>query len=103
MGIGNTTVGRGASAAALYGGAGGGLDRARHRAGRRRRWRVKTPWSSPRRWRHHAAALRDPLEALGALGGRELAAMAGAILRARHLRIPVILDGFICCAAAAVS
>jgi nicotinate-nucleotide--dimethylbenzimidazole phosphoribosyltransferase len=27
--------------------------------------------------------------------------MAGAILHARHLRIPVILDGFICCAAAA--
>ena len=27
--------------------------------------------------------------------------MAGAILRARTLRIPVILDGFICCSAAA--
>jgi nicotinate-nucleotide--dimethylbenzimidazole phosphoribosyltransferase len=27
--------------------------------------------------------------------------MAGAIARARDLRIPVILDGFICCAAAA--
>jgi len=33
--------------------------------------------------------------------GRELAAMAGAIAAARHHRIPVILDGFICCAAAA--
>ncbi|QGX98974.1 nicotinate-nucleotide--dimethylbenzimidazole phosphoribosyltransferase [Roseovarius faecimaris] len=43
----------------------------------------------------------DGLEALRCLGGRELAAMAGAILRARHLRIPVILDGFICTAAAA--
>ena len=44
---------------------------------------------------------RDPLHILAALGGREIAAMAGAIARARSLRIPVILDGFICCAAAA--
>lgn len=44
----------------------------------------------------------DPLEALRCLGGRELAAMAGAIAAARHHRIPVILDGFICSAAAAV-
>lgn len=43
----------------------------------------------------------DPLEALRCLGGRELAAMAGAIAAARHHRIPVILDGFICSAAAA--
>lgn len=48
----------------------------------------------------HGAA-GDGLALLGALGGRELAAMAGAILRARTLRIPVILDGFICTAAAA--
>ena len=44
----------------------------------------------------------DPLEALRCLGGRELAAMAGAIAAARQHRIPVILDGFICSAAAAV-
>lgn len=44
----------------------------------------------------------DPLQALRCLGGRELAAMAGAIAAARMLRIPVILDGFICSAAAAV-
>lgn len=49
----------------------------------------------------HANALGDPLEVLRRLGGRELAAMAGAMARARMLRIPVILDGFICCAAAA--
>ena len=42
----------------------------------------------------------DGLETLRRLGGRELAAMAGAILRARSLRIPVILDGFICSATA---
>lgn len=44
----------------------------------------------------------DPLEALRCVGGRELAAMAGAIAAARAHRIPVILDGFICSAAAAV-
>lgn len=49
----------------------------------------------------NSAAAGDPLEALRCLGGRELAAMAGAIARARSERIPVILDGFICTAAAA--
>lgn len=46
--------------------------------------------------------LSDPMEVLRCLGGRELAAMAGAIAAARAHRIPVILDGFICTAAAAV-
>ncbi|MEI6797707.1 MAG: nicotinate-nucleotide--dimethylbenzimidazole phosphoribosyltransferase [Pseudomonadota bacterium] len=45
---------------------------------------------------------RDPLSILAALGGREIAAMAGAMVHARLLRIPVILDGFIACSAAAV-
>ncbi len=45
---------------------------------------------------------RDPLTVLASLGGREIAAMAGAMLRARVLSIPVILDGFIACSAAAV-
>ena len=49
----------------------------------------------------NSSALNDGLEILRCLGGRELAAMAGAIARARCLRIPVILDGFICTAAAA--
>lgn len=43
----------------------------------------------------------DGLEVLRCLGGREIAAMAGAIAAARILRIPVVLDGFICSAAAA--
>jgi len=38
---------------------------------------------------------------LAALGGREQAAICGAVLAARAHRIPVILDGFICTAAAA--
>jgi len=44
---------------------------------------------------------QNGLEALRCLGGRELAAIAGAIAGARAKSIPVILDGFICCAAAA--
>lgn len=51
-----------------------------------------------------AVALHAPktgLDTLRCLGGREVAAMAGAIARARCEGIPVILDGFICCAAAA--
>nr|WP_321253496.1 nicotinate-nucleotide--dimethylbenzimidazole phosphoribosyltransferase [uncultured Ruegeria sp.] len=43
----------------------------------------------------------DGLDILRCLGGREIAAMAGAIAAARVLRVPVILDGFICSAAAA--
>ena len=49
----------------------------------------------------HGPEIKDGLDALQRVGGRELAAMAGAMAAARHLRIPVVLDGFICCAAAA--
>ena len=48
------------------------------------------------------ASLGDPLKALAALGGRELAAIAGAVLAARLARIPVVLDGYTSTAAAAV-
>lgn len=50
----------------------------------------------------HKPHLGDPLELLRRLGGRELAAMAGAILAARMERIPVIIDGYVATAAAAV-
>lgn len=42
-----------------------------------------------------------PLQVLAALGGREQAAICGAVLAARAARIPVILDGYICTAAVA--
>lgn len=45
---------------------------------------------------------REPFAVLAALGGREIAAMTGAMLHARILRIPVLLDGFIACSAAAI-
>jgi nicotinate-nucleotide--dimethylbenzimidazole phosphoribosyltransferase len=50
----------------------------------------------------HRGHLDDPLEVLRRLGGREVAAMAGAILAARMSRIPVIIDGFVATSAAAV-
>ena len=50
----------------------------------------------------HRAHIGDPLEILRRLGGRELAAMAGAILAARLQRVPVLIDGYVASAAAAV-
>ncbi len=50
----------------------------------------------------HAKALSDPLEALRCVGGQELAAIAGAVLAARFRRVPVMLDGYVATAAAAV-
>ena len=46
--------------------------------------------------------MTDGLEVLRHVGGRELAAMAGAIIAARLQRIPIMLDGYVCTAAAAV-
>ncbi len=97
MGIGNTTSAA-ALGAALFGGnaadwtgRGTGVDDAG--------LTLKTSIVQEALVRH--ADVTDGLDALMRLGGRELAGMAGAIARARSLRIPVILDGFICTAAAA--
>ena len=45
---------------------------------------------------------KDPLEVLRKVGGREISAMAGLIIAARLQRVPVIVDGFVTTAAAAV-
>ncbi|WP_428429007.1 nicotinate-nucleotide--dimethylbenzimidazole phosphoribosyltransferase [Pararhizobium sp.] len=50
----------------------------------------------------HSDHLSDPLEVLRRLGGREIAAMAGAILAARMQKIPVIIDGYVATTAAAI-
>ena len=50
----------------------------------------------------HGPALDDPLEIMRRLGGREIAAMMGAIMTARLNRTPVVLDGYVVCAAAAL-
>ena len=49
----------------------------------------------------HADAPTSAFETLRRVGGREIAAIAGAVLRARQLGVPVLLDGFICGAAVA--
>ena len=96
MGIGNSTVSA-ALAHALCGGApedwvgpGTGSDA----AGIARKRAVVAAGVA----RHAGLA---PLATLAALGGREQAALCGAVLAARQARIPVVLDGFICTAAVA--
>ncbi len=48
------------------------------------------------------AGFDDPLQWLAAVGGLEIAAICGAILAARMGRTPVLLDGYVVTAAAAV-
>ncbi|MGE0005280.1 MAG: nicotinate-nucleotide--dimethylbenzimidazole phosphoribosyltransferase [Parvibaculaceae bacterium] len=99
MGIGNTTIAA-AICHALYGGdpaqwvgPGTGVD------GEGLRRKVD---AVRRAVAFHKGHLGDPLEVLRRLGGRELAAMAGAILAARHARVPVLIDGYVASAAAAI-
>jgi nicotinate-nucleotide--dimethylbenzimidazole phosphoribosyltransferase len=99
MGIGNTTIAA-AICHGLYGGTpmdwvgpGTGVDS----AGLRRK-----ADAVGRAVALHKDHLGDPLEVLRRLGGRELAAMAGAILAARLQHVPVLLDGYVATAAAAV-
>ncbi len=99
MGIGNTTPAAALSAALLGGpasawtGRGTGVDD----AGLAR----KTAAVAAALARHRAGPPGDPLDAAASLGGRELAAILGATLAARHRGVPVLLDGFVCTAAAA--
>lgn len=44
----------------------------------------------------------DAFEVLRRLGGREIAAMVGAIIATRHRKIPVVVDGYVTTAAAAI-
>jgi nicotinate-nucleotide--dimethylbenzimidazole phosphoribosyltransferase len=46
---------------------------------------------------------RDAVGALAAIGGFEIGAIAGLMLGAMDVRLPVVLDGFICCSAALVA
>ena len=50
-----------------------------------------------------AVALRDPLAILAALGGFEIAVMAGVMLGAARRRLPVVVDGFIATSALAAA
>lgn len=99
MGIGNTTAAA-ILAAALYGGS--GIDWAGPGTGIDTVGLHRKAAVIDRALAYHGSALADPLEALRRVGGRELAGMAGAILAARFYRVPVLLDGFVCGASAAV-
>ena len=96
MGIANTTAAA-ALANLLFGGAAAD-------------WVGRGTGVDDERWAHKVSVVEtavarhrtdDPLAALARVGGRELAAIAGAALAARRARVPVILDGFICTAAVA--
>lgn len=97
MGIGNTTTAA-ALAGALFGGGarfagtGTGIDEA---------GLVRKRDVIERALLHHSGAITDPLGAAAAVGGRELAAMLGACLAARHQSIPVLIDGIVSTAAVA--
>lgn len=100
MGIGNTTIAA-ALYAALYGGSGAdwvGRGTGVDTAGLQRK-----ADAVDRALALHRDAAGHPLELLARLGGREIAAMLGAIIAARQQRIPVIVDGFVATAAAAIA
>ena len=48
-----------------------------------------------------AKAASNPLQVLRCLGGREMVAIAGAVLAARYRNVPVLLDGYVATASAA--
>jgi len=98
MGIGNTTAAA-ALAGALFGGGGtrwAGRGTGLDDAGLARKRTVIDAALA-----RHAGVRGDPLLAAMTLGGRELAAIMGAALAARQHGVPVLLDGFVCTAAAA--
>ncbi|PZQ20120.1 MAG: nicotinate-nucleotide--dimethylbenzimidazole phosphoribosyltransferase, partial [Sphingopyxis macrogoltabida] len=98
MGIGNSTAAAALCARSLGGGAadwigpGTGVDA----AGIARKAGV-----IDRALAVHDDAARSAFETLRRVGGREIAAIAGAIVHARRLGVPVLLDGFIGTAAIA--
>ena len=47
----------------------------------------------------HTPRAADPVAALAAVGGLEIATMAGFLLGAARARLPVVVDGFITCSA----
>ena len=100
MGIGNTTVAA-ALYAALYGGS--GADWVGRGAGVDDAGLARKAAAVDRALALHRDHLTDPLAILARLGGREIAAMLGAILATRQQKVPVIVDGFVATAAAAVA
>jgi nicotinate-nucleotide--dimethylbenzimidazole phosphoribosyltransferase len=99
LGVGNTTVAA-ALFAALLGG--GGAEWVGSGSGADHTMIGRKAAVVDKALARHGSHLTDPLEALRRVGGREFAAIAGAILAARMQKVPVVLDGFATTAAAAV-
>ncbi len=99
LGVGNSTVAA-AMLAALYGG--NGADWVGPGSGADAAMVARKAEIVDAALAFHCDNLNDPLEVLRRVGGREFAAIAGAIVAARMEKIPVILDGFAAIAAAAV-
>lgn len=95
LGIGNTTIAAALAAAllggdtALWVGRGTGVDD--DGLGRKR--------AAVDAARSRIGHVFDPIEIMREIGGAELTGMAAACLRARQLRIPVVLDGYLAAAA----
>ncbi|KKC34260.1 nicotinate-nucleotide--dimethylbenzimidazole phosphoribosyltransferase [Devosia psychrophila] len=100
MGIGNTTVAA-AIYAALYGGT--GADWVGRGTGVDDAGLARKADSVDRALAFHAGELDHPLAILARVGGREIAAMLGALIAARHQKVPVIVDGFVATSAAAIA
>ncbi|WP_137151420.1 nicotinate-nucleotide--dimethylbenzimidazole phosphoribosyltransferase [Devosia sp. FKR38] len=100
MGIGNTTVAA-ALYAALFGGT--GADWVGRGTGVDDAGLARKADAVDRALARHAGELDHPLAILARLGGREIAAMLGALIAARHQKVPVIVDGFVATAAAAIA
>ena len=100
MGIGNTTIAA-ALFAALFGGT--GADWVGRGTGVDDAGLARKADAVDRALALHKDALGDPLAILARLGGREIAAMLGAIIAARQQKIPVIVDGFVATSAAAIA
>ena len=100
MGIGNTTVAA-AIFAALYGGS--GADWVGRGTGIDDAGLSRKADAVDRALALHKDELDHPLAILARLGGREIAAMLGALLAARHQKVPVIVDGFVATSAAAIA
>jgi nicotinate-nucleotide--dimethylbenzimidazole phosphoribosyltransferase len=100
MGIGNTTVAA-AIYAALYGGS--GADWVGRGTGVDDQGMGRKAAAVNAALAFHHSALTDPLSILARLGGREIAAMLGAIIAARQQKVPVIVDGFVATSAAAIA
>ena len=100
MGIGNTTIAA-AIYAALYGGS--GADWVGRGTGVDDQGLGRKAAAVDAALAFHHSALTDPLSILARLGGREIAAMLGAIIAARQQKIPVIVDGFVATSAAAIA